>query len=294
MAWSDLPGIWSSTWPYLSFAAGFVAKAAFDHWVGYKSNKAIEGYKGDLRKSEAAFNRALQAQDDEIAALRKTALDGFAVKSAAVTQRKLQAVDRLWTAIVDLNRYQMVSKMMSPINIGAAIEAASQQTAEGLRARQFAEMLWRTCGLDDLKPPPSPPDNERPFLTETAWARFSLYRSAMTLPVFHLAAMKGGMTPRYLKSPQPLLDAAKAALPHYSQLIDDYGVSALPEILDDIRDLVLAEVRDIIAGTSTDGDLETASKIIAATRQFDETTSPAPEIPSALINSRAVRPPQTA
>jgi hypothetical protein len=282
MAWSDLTNVWLSAWPYLAFPAGFVAKSAFDHWVGYKSDKAIEGYKADLRKIEAAFDRRSKFQDDEIAALRKTALDGFAVASAAVTQRKLQAVDRLWTAVIDLNRYQIVSKMMSPINVEAAIESSSQQTPDGLKARQFAEMLWRTCKLDDLKPPPSPPDNERPFLTETAWARFSLYRSAITLPIFHLAAMKGGMPPRWLKSPPPLLEAVKTAMPHYSDLIDDHGISAVPELLDEIRDSVLAEIRAIIVGTSTDYDLEKAARIIAATRKIDDPAIQPPSIPSDL------------
>jgi hypothetical protein len=283
VTWLEVAGIWSSTWPYLTFPAGFAAKAIFDHLVGYKSNKAIEGYKADLRKSEAAFDRRSKSQEDEIGALRKTALDGFAVASAAVTQRKLQAVDRLWAAVIDLNRYQIVSKMMSPIKIEEAIEAAAQQTADGLKARQFAEMLWRTCGLNDMKPPSSPPDNERPFLTETAWARFSLYRSAMTLPIFHLATMKGGMPPRWLKSPPPLLEAVKTAMPHYSQLIDDYGISALPELLDEIRDLVLAEIRAIIAGTSTDHDLEKAAKIISATRKVDDPNIQLPDVPPGLV-----------
>ncbi|HTB03755.1 MAG TPA: hypothetical protein VK804_25065 [Bradyrhizobium sp.] len=282
VAWSDVAGIWSSTWPYLTFPAGFAAKAVFDHLVDYRSNKAIEGYKAELRKTEVAFDRKSKSQDDEIAALRRTALDGFAVASAAVTQRKLEAVDRLWAAVIDLNRYQIVSKMMSPIKVDVAIEAASQQTPDGLRARQFAEMLWRACGLDDMKPPPSPPDNERPFLTETAWARFSLYRSAMTLPIFHLASMKGGMPHGWLKSPPPLLEAVKTAMLHYSQLIDDYGVSAVPELLDEIRDMVLDEIRAIIAGTSTDYDLEKAAKIISATRSVDDLNTRPLEVPPDL------------
>jgi hypothetical protein len=280
MTWSDaITGFWSSVWPYLAFPAGFGAKVAFDHWATFKSNKAIEGYKAELRKSEAEFNRALKAQDDEIAALRTSVLGGLSARSAAVSQRKLQAVDRLWAAIVDLNQYLMVSKMMSPIKIDESIEAASQENDEGQRVRNFADMIWQTCGLDNMKPAPAVPDNERPFLTETAWARFSLYRSVITLPIFHLAAMKGGMSPSFMKSPQPLLDAAKVALPHYSELIDNFGVSALSEIIDDIRDLVLAEVRNIIAGTSVDADLEAASKIIAATRAFDEAPDQTTEIP---------------
>jgi hypothetical protein len=279
---ADIAGLWSSAWPYLTFSAGFAAKAVFDALVSHKSNKAIEGYKADLRRTEAAFDRKSKSQDDEIAALRKTGLDGFAVASGAVIQRKLQAVDRLWAAVIDLNRYQLVSKVMGPINIDAAIETASQQTPDGLKARQFAEMLWRSCGLDDLKPPPSPPDNDRPFLTETAWARFSLYRSAMTLPMFYLASMKGGMPPRWLKDPPPILEAVKTAMPHYSQLIDDHGVAAVADLLDEIRDMVLDEVRAMIAGTSTDYDLEKAAKIISATRTVDTPITPPPDVPPNL------------
>jgi hypothetical protein len=262
--------IWPSAWPYLAFPAGFISKVGLDRWAEYRVSKSLEGYRADLRKKEAILNDAMKAQSDEIAALRNSVLSGLTARSAAVSQRKLVAVDRLWAAVVDLNRYIMVTRMMSPVKVEEAIKTGSLQNDEAQRVKSFAEMVWRTCGLDDMKPPPALPDNERPFLTETAWARFSLYRSVMTLPIFHLAAMKGGMKPDFMKSRQPLFDAAKAALPHYSQFIDEYGLAALPELLDEIRDLVLQEARNIIAGSSVEGDLETASKIIAATRRFDE------------------------
>jgi hypothetical protein len=266
--------IWSSAWPYITFATGFISKACIDRWIEYRASKSVEGYKAELRKNEAVFNDALKAQSDEIAALRSSVLGGLTARSAAVSQRKLVAVDRLWAAIVDLNRYLIVTRMMSPIKVEEAIKTASQQNDEAERVKNLAEMIWRTSGLDEMRAPPAPPDNERPFLTETAWARFSLYRSVITLPIFHLAAMKGGMKPDFIKSPQPLFDATKAALPHYSQFIDDHGLAALPELLDEIRDLVLQEARNIVAGSSVDGDLETASKIIAATRRFDEAADP--------------------
>jgi heptaprenylglyceryl phosphate synthase len=95
--------------------------------------------------------------------------------------------------------------------------------------------------------------------------------------------MKGGMPPRWLKSPPPLLEAVKTAMPHYSDLIDDHGVSAVPELLDEIRDLVLAEIRAIIVGTSTDYDLEKAGKIISAIRKIDDPTMQPPSIPPDLI-----------
>jgi hypothetical protein len=252
----------------------------FDHLVSYRSNKAIEGHKAELRKSEAAFERKSRSQDEEIAALRKTALDRFTAASTAVTQRKLQAVDRLWTAVIDLNRYLIVSKMMAPIKVGAAIATAAEQTPDGIKIRQFAETIWRTCNLDDMKAPPAPPDNERPYLTETAWARFSLYRSAITLPIFHLATMKTGMPPEWLNPPTALLDAVKTAMPHYEQLIDDHGIAVLPDLLDEIRELVLAEIRAMIAGTSTDYDLEKAAKIIAATRNVEVPHIAPPDIPT--------------
>jgi hypothetical protein len=269
-SWLEL---WSSAWPYLVFLAGFISKLGLDKWAEYKVSKSVEGYRADLRKKEAILNDAMKAQRDEIAALRSSVLGGMTARSGAVSQRKLVAVDRLWAAVVDLNRYIIVTRMMSPIKVEEAIKTSSLGNDEAQRIRSFADMVWRTCGLGDMKPPPVLPDNERPFLTETAWARFSLYRSVMTLPIFHLAAMKSGMKPDYIKSPQPLFDAAKAALPHYSQFIDDHGLAALPELLEEIRDLVLQEARNIIAGSSVEADLETASKIIAATRKFDETTS---------------------
>ena len=49
-----------------------------------------------------------------------------------------------------------------------AIEAAAQQDEEGRKAREFAEMIWKTSGItDNANPPPEWIDKERPFLPPT-------------------------------------------------------------------------------------------------------------------------------
>jgi len=71
------------------------------------------------------------------------------------------------------------------------IDGASKLTEEGGKFREFGEVIWKLCGLDNLKPF-EPPDKQRPFLSPIVWALFSAYRQVLTLPVVQVAALKTG------------------------------------------------------------------------------------------------------
>jgi hypothetical protein len=84
--------------------------------------------------------------------------------------------------------------MAAPIKMEVAIEAAAQQDEEGRKAREFAEMIWKTSGItDNANPPPDWIDKERPFLPPIAWAIFSAYRHVLALPIAQITVMRTGV-----------------------------------------------------------------------------------------------------
>jgi hypothetical protein len=277
MNWTEqISGWWPTIWAGIIFVAGYVVKAIIDKTATYQSGRAIEGVKADFQKSLEELKAQIKSRDETLAALRKSVLDGFGARTASLTQRKIEAVERLWTAVIELAPFVAASKMTAPIKFDVALKTAAQEDAEGQKLRQFADMYWNMLKLDDLKVTVSP-EKERPFLSETVWARFSLYRSMVSYPVSMLAAMRNGVDPKLINDPKPLLDAVKTAMPQYTDYIDQYGIGTIESLRDEIRDLILKEVTNIVEGKSLDSDhLEQARKIIASTEKFNQAQSEQP------------------
>ena len=42
--------------------------------------------------------------------------------------------------------------MVGSMNMEYTLNAAAQQNEEGRKLREFAEVIWKTAGLDNLKP----------------------------------------------------------------------------------------------------------------------------------------------
>ena len=71
------------------------------------------------------------------------------------------------------------------------METASLQDADGEKVGQFAATLINTMNIEKLKFEASP-DREQIFVNPDVWARFTLYRSVMTLPIAVRNARRNG------------------------------------------------------------------------------------------------------
>jgi len=170
----------------------------------------------------------------------------LATRTEVLTRRKLQAAEVVWASVIEYKRYRHVVEMMHTIKTKEAMETASLQDADGEKVRQFAATLINTMNIEKLKFEASP-DREQIFVNPDVWARFTLYRSVMTLPISKLFAMREGMGPSLIKSQAPLLLAAKAVLPHMASFIDEYGEDGLSYLHDLFEEEVL---KAVVAGFS--------------------------------------------
>jgi hypothetical protein len=278
----QIVSLWPTVWPALTLLVGFAAKAVIDQLAVYQSGKAIEGIKAEFQTKLEGLRGEIKSRDEAMGALRASVLQRSDARAVALAQRRITAVERLWTAVIELGPFIIASKMTAPLKFEAMLTQSSKQNEQGKKIRDFAEMYWQMLKVDNVKTTISP-ESERPFLSETAWARFSLFRSVVTYPVTMLAAVRSGIDPDLIKDPKPLLDAMKTAMPHFSSLIDEFGIGTFPELRDQLQDLVLKEVLNIIEGESLDKNhLEEAAKIIAATNAYNEANhrQQAPNLPA--------------
>lgn len=142
------------------------------------------------------------------------------------------------------------------------MESAANSGSEGGEIRQFAKKLIDINKIDELKFE-ALADREQIFVSSEIWARFSVYRSVMTLPVTKLIAMREGMEPTLIKDQQPLLLAAKSVLPHMTSFIDQYGEEGLSYLHDLFEEEVLRAIVVGFSDTAADANnLRQATSII--------------------------------
>jgi hypothetical protein len=215
----EILSLWPSIWPAITLLAGFVAKATIDHWAAYRSGKAIEAIKAELQTKLEGVRAELRSRDETVNVLRNSVLQRSDARAIKLVERRIAAVEKLWASVIELDAYVMASKMTAPMKFEVMLQAAARNDEQGAKIREFAERYWAILKIEQTKITVLA-EIERPFLSETAWARYTLFRNVVTYPVTMLASIKSGIDPEFIKDPAPLLDAVKTALPHHTDWVD--------------------------------------------------------------------------
>ncbi|MHA1545065.1 MAG: hypothetical protein ACTSUY_01405, partial [Alphaproteobacteria bacterium] len=181
MTWADwIPALSTSTLlAVLGFVVGTYYKARVESAIKSKFDLKLEELKSKLRSAEETIKAKILEKDEQIAALRGGALSEMANRHTALDKRRLDAIEMLWVAVVGYGQTKFLSRMLAPIKMEYAIDAAAKQDEDGKKIRDFADVLWNISGIDKFKPI-EPPDRERPFLPPIIWALFSAYRRVLS------------------------------------------------------------------------------------------------------------------
>ena len=144
----------SSVLTVIGFIVGTYYKAKVEKAVQHNFDGKLEALKAQLRRDDEQLKADLRARDDDIAALRSGALSGMATRQAALDKRRLEAIEKVWSAVIDRWQWKNLAKMVGSLNMEVTLKAAAQQNQEGQKMREFAEMIWKSAGLgtNELKP----------------------------------------------------------------------------------------------------------------------------------------------
>jgi hypothetical protein len=165
MTWTDwIPAIsTSSVLTVIGVIVGKYYKAKVEKGIQHNFDQKLEELRAQLRRDEEELKADLRSRDDEIAALRSGALSGMVSRQAALDKRRLEAVEKLWSAVIDRWQWKNLARLVGSMNMEYTLNAAAQQNEEGRKPREFAEVIWKTAGLDDNLKPLESVDKERPF-----------------------------------------------------------------------------------------------------------------------------------
>jgi hypothetical protein len=142
------------------------------------------------------------------------------------------------------------SASMARINFDAAAKRAPHEA----NLRHFFEVIAPSKLLEELKrDQPMPAINEQPFISPLAWAYFSAYQSII-LGAFMAARIlaEGIEDAGKLLKRDHARELLKATLPHQAEYIDGNDPAAYHHLLEELKELLLTELRNILDGQAAD------------------------------------------
>lgn len=260
-----------------------VVKSRLEKSIQSKFDLKLEEIKSQLRREEQELSAKIAARDQQIAALRDQLLTGMNNRLTALDQRRLKAVEAVWSRANEMWPEKMLCKFMESINTEELLKAAENQNT-GNSARQFAEMLWKTSGMESLEKRTLV--NERLFVTPIVWATF-LALAAVTFYVSAIViAAKTGAPKDVVKDGKEVLDLVRPALPNFKDFIDKYGVGGLPFLANPLEERLFQELAHSLEGAGADEKREKqAAEILKKVDAFAAQLPNQPTIPEFLRKS---------
>ncbi|SEJ18178.1 hypothetical protein [Frateuria terrea] len=230
--------------------------------VQHEFDEKIGKLRSDLRKSEDEFRSALTARQSEIDALRTGALSNVPQRQALLLQRRLEAIEQLWTSAASLSKTKILAGYLAAFNVEAMTEAVRKQE----RAAQVLEMI--SSGFDPKELDHISATKARPFVSAMAWAIYAAMRAVAAHTMIRWQAMKSGMEAKGLMDEEKIKQLIKAALPHYSDYLDTHGGVVFHYTLEALETRLLEELDRMLDGSEADAaSVAQAAKIV---RQANE------------------------
>jgi hypothetical protein len=239
--------------------AHFVSTRWIERRIQHGFDGKIENLKAELRQNEERLKHDLRTKEAEISALREGVLSGRANRQALLDKRRLEAVEKVWTAVIALGPAKALSATMSIINYDEVVKDPEK--------RQVIEhFLPRT---DDHSKPIAM--NEQPFVSQIAWAYFLAYLAIIRSACIRAELLRGGIEePEELLDVKEIKEVLKAALPHQSQFIEKSKPEAFHGLLDELEQKLLTELTNMLEGRALDvAALTQAKHIIDASKKLN-------------------------
>ena len=226
--------------------------------VQHEFDEKLEAMRTTFRTSEETFKAELRIKEDQIEALRSSAISGLASRQAALDMRRIEAVDQMWSAIISLAPAKRISATMAVVKF----EATAKEAARNPKIREiFATVagdstIWES-GRNDAAA------KARPFVSQLAWALFAAYQSIIAVAVIRLEILKAGIDITDFIDKDYVANLIKVALPHYTEFVEEHDASAYHFLLDELESQLLEELQKLLRGVESDkASVEQAAAII--------------------------------
>ncbi len=210
-------------------------KAKIEATINKQVQKELEEIRASLRRDEEKWRNAVKRQDDEISALRSGALTAMISRQTVLIQRRIEAAERLWEAIAELNVCRFPLQVLAIIDYQTALEHAKRNDDIGRRVREFSADFQRTMEKIKTSGAINRAENERLHLPPEVWLKYEAYFFVCSYAVLQLSSLKSA-SDLGVALPDNTLKTIKSILPHWSSEIDQRGLSAVFRLSEELKD----------------------------------------------------------
>jgi hypothetical protein len=215
--------------------------------VGFEFDQKLELLRAEHRASEERLRADLRAKETEIATLRASAMTALSNRQVAVDKRRLDAIDQLWASVLLMNKARGISLMMSTLKFEAVAERAERDA----KMREFLKTIGAGFNMaTDLKFDEA--SKARPFVSPLAWAIFIAMAAIVSNGVMRWFVAQGGLGAKDFSDHGALANMVKAALPEYSNYVDEHGVLGLHHLVEKLELKLLNEFSLMMSGAEAD------------------------------------------
>jgi hypothetical protein len=227
-------------------------------------DERIEKLKSELRQNEERLAADLRSNEQQLRSLMEVTLSLRSSRQAALDARRLQAVEKLWSAKVATDRMIVAAKLVSGLNLDEMFKAAEKGDGQ---VSQFAALLDQMTGIDfKAELPSAAATSEQPFLPTKVWLIFSAYQRVIMTSALYLKAFAVGGA-KYINKDDTLKPAMLLALPEHKEYIEKYGFSGYYNLLETLDQKLLQALNEMLEGRDLDdATLKRSAEIISAIR----------------------------
>lgn len=256
-------------------------------------DKKLEQLRSDFRREEDQLRAALRSQDERLNVVRGNALSGFASRQLLLDRKRIDALEEIWALCVSMHKLKSVARAMESINAEELLKHSATGNPDAEKVRQFAKVILTMSGVDPeakQEPPSNTAQKMRPFAPPQVWTLFSTYQQVAWHPTMQLIVAYTGVGPQLIKDTAPLVLLVKAALPHQTRFLDEYGVAGLVYLVAELEEKVLSEIIKSLGDAAFDREAVAAAAAIsqAAQTALEVPSAPIPDIPN--VRSRVPPP----
>lgn len=221
-----------------------------------KVDEALAGVRHELNVQLERVRADLRSREEQLGDVRKAALATLASGQTALNERRLKAIDALWARVMALKSGSPVATaLFETLRIEEAAKHTHEDSVQRLLA--FIETLGGGS-LEGLKETAAV-STARPYVTAKTWLLYRAYSGIIALALAQLQAMKAHLDPRKFTKTDETLEVVSTALPEFAKLIEDHGVAALPMLLPDLEERLLAELQ--ASATGRESDVESVERV---------------------------------
>ena len=227
--WLEILGV-------LGGIAGFVGGFA-SLKLRHRQALELERFRGEQRDREARLD-----------SVRSAVMAALSDSQTGLNERRLKAIDDLWRAAMASKAGSGVVQVVSKLDLAriGTPEPNIQQFAKGFDP-------WLTA-LEARQGSASDAQLARPFVSPMAWALYSAYDRVIMQAAVQLKAIQSGVDPvRFVKTAETLA-LVRAVLPEYGTMVDEFGQAAYSELLPEIEERLLRELRETAQGHGWDAE----------------------------------------